>query len=138
MENEQKIKDLAKFYETLINHTETLASLCINKEEVYKNIDKIKELNEFHKGTREIGKVLLSEDLSKLSSNILFKLMSKDMTATSIMFINLVTEYNEKLIVLAESNNLEEINKLINELQEFNIIVKKNFKKFLNLINKLN
>lgn len=124
----EKIEKLVNLHETLITHTSELTEITRTLENTKNNIEKIIKLNEFHKQTRELAKVILEGNLNDLSSNFIFKLLSKDLKPTSIKFVNLVTFYNEKLIEYYNSGDDKNLQMIIDELHDFDKTVQKSFK----------
>ena len=131
------IKDLAIFFETLLNHLKNLTEVTGSVEEAVSNLDRIKELNEFHKGTRENAKILLSQDLSKLSKNPIYLMMGKSLNPTSIEFINFVTDINEKLIQYIEEKDFDNLEKYIKITKDFSTTAEKQFTPLKNQLLKM-
>lgn len=123
-----KLRDLAKLYDILLSHLEGLAKLTETVESAVGNLDEIKKMNEKHIETRNFARDLLSEDFSELAPNFLVAFMFKEINPQSILFINLVTDYNDRLIKYIEDNDIEKLKELIVDIKEFNHSAKKQFK----------
>lgn len=140
-ENIKDIKELADIYDRVLKHLELLKDYTLTDEDCFKNKDLIIELNETHKITRERGKVLFSKDLTKLSNNFFYKLISKDLKTTSIQFINIVTDFTEEMVGILnlkqEEVNKEVLSKLRKNIFELNKISQSQFKGLKNKLVKL-
>lgn len=123
-----KLRDLTKLYDMLLSHLEGLAKLSETVESAIENLEEIKAMNEKHIETRNFARDLLSEDFGKLAPNFLVAFMFKEINPQSILFINLVTDYNDRLIKYIEEDNIDELKKLIIDIKEFNHSAKKQFK----------
>lgn len=124
----KNIENLVNLYGTLLNHTTELNILSKTLENTKNNIEQIVGLNECHKQTRQIAKTILEEDLDELLLNPMFNLLNKDIKSTSIIFINLVTFYNEKIIEYYNSVDDKNLQIIISELNDFNENAQKTFK----------
>lgn len=140
-ENVQKIKDLAYLYDTVLNHLQLLTEYTVSNEDCYKNKDLIIGLNKSHENTREKGKIILKEDLSKLSSNIFYRIIAKDLNSTSIQFINLITDFTQEMvdIISIEETDLsnDKLNDLRKKINDLNNIAQKQFKSLKDKLIKL-
>lgn len=136
-ENINKIKELSKFYDKLLNHLSELTSLTETLESTYNNYNRIKEMFEEHKNTREWGKVLLCNDFSNLSNNIVYKILCKEIVPQSIVFINLITAYNEDVIKEIEEKDDEALKKTITNIKNYNDLCQKQFKPLKDKLEKI-
>ena len=132
-ENVKKIKDLTTVIDRVLNHLDNLSKYTTNIEECFLNKELIIDLDKTHLETRNMGKVILQEDLTKLSSNIFFKLMAKNIKPTLIQFINLVTDYTEQLIGLISNEENKKVKEkefldLIKNINELNKVSQTQFK----------
>lgn len=121
-----KIKKLLEVYDILLNHLNELTILTKTIDLSKENIDRIIELNNFHVSTRKKAKIF-EEDLTDLSNNFMYKIMAKDISPTSIQFINLITEFNQNLIDYQNDN--VKLQETIDNISELNVIAQKQFKK---------
>lgn len=126
-ERDVKLKNLTILYDKLLNHLEGLSQVSLSVETAKSNLDIIKDMNDKHIETRNFARELLSEDFSKLAPNFLVAFMFKEINPQSILFINLVTDYNERLIEYIENDD-ERLEGLIKDISEFNHTAKKQFK----------
>lgn len=138
MENSNnKLKDLIFLYEKLLKHLEQLASYTQSEQMAKDNIDKLEELNKAHVETRNFARVLLQVDFSTLSKNGIKSMVLKEVNTQSILFINLITDYNEKVICYIKEGKKEELIALIKDIQEFATVADKKFKIFKNQLKKI-
>ena len=133
-EKMKKTEDLSKLYVNLNEHLKKMIKYTNSEEDVRTHIKELKELQVAHIENRNFARELLKFDFSKLSNNILYKLVAKDVNTLSIKFINLVTLYNDDLVKGVEEDNSELINKTINEVNDFQKEVED---KMLPLVSKL-
>lgn len=136
-ENNKKIRDLVVLYDKLLNHLDTLSLYSKSIEDAKLNIVKIKELNQLHKKTRNFARELLQFDFSKLSPNFLMTFMFKEINSQSILFINLVTDYNERLVEYVEKEDDNKLNLLIRDIINFNEKAKKQFNPIKNKLGRI-
>lgn len=127
-EKDMKLRDLTILYDKLLKHLDGLAKYTTSIEDVKANIDTIKEMNTSHIETRDFARELLSYDFSKVAPNFLVAFMFKEINSQSILFINLVTDYNERLIKYVEENDMDNLKILIKDVTDFNETAKKQFK----------
>jgi len=135
---ENKLKDLVTLYEKLLAHLDELAGLTTGHEDVFKNAEQIKALNEAHVETRNFARNLLTHDFTQETKNPFLKLIFKDLNPQSILFINLVTDYNQRLVDYLDGVNKEDISLLIKDINDFNVVAKKQFKPLQKKLKSLN
>lgn len=135
---ENKLKDLVTLYEKLLAHLDGLAGLSTSSEDVLKNAEEIKALNETHFETRDFARNLLTHDFTQETKNPFIKLFFKELNPQSILFINLVTDYNQRLVDYIEGENKEDITLLIKDIKDFNVVAKKQFKPLQKKLKNLN
>lgn len=133
----EKIKNLTVLYDKLLNHLESLTEYSKTIDDVKKNLDILKELNDEHVNTRNFARELLEYDFAKLAPNFLVAFMFKEINTQSILFINLVTKYNDELIQYVEEDNDESLTALIKEVADFNECAKKQFKPLRDKLDKM-
>ena len=135
---ENKLKDLVCLYEKLLAHLDELAGLTRSQEDVLKNAKQIKALNEAHVETRDFARNLLTHDFTQETKNPFIKLFFKELNPQSILFINLVTDYNQRLVNYIDCINEEDISLLIKDINDFNVVAKKQFKSLQKKLETLN
>lgn len=136
---QEKIKDLCKLYDILLKHLDDMCLYTTSIEVAKANIGKFEKLNEFHKGTRKFARNLLEYDFSKLSKNFVMSFVLKEINPQSILFINVVTRFNENIIMYINENDDDKLQSLIKEINEFRTLANTQFKQVkekLELINK--
>lgn len=136
-EKDSKLRDLSILYDKLLNHLNELSKYTTSIDTVKKNIQVLKEMNDSHVETRNFARELLSYDFSKVSNNIFTKMMFKEINPQTILFTNLVTDYNQRIVQYVEENNNEQLISLIKDINEFNEVAKKQFKPLKTMLNKM-
>ena len=136
-EKDIKLRDLTILYDKLLKHLDELAKYTTSIDNVKDNIDIIKDMDTSHVKTRDFARDLLSYDFSKVAPNFLVAFMFKEINSQSILFINLVTDYNERLIKYVEENDMDNLKVLIKDITDFNETAKKQFKPLKSKLEKM-